>query len=127
MFLHNEIRNIHNVKDGTVVYRGISAKFPCDIEIGSKFYLRGFVSTSTEKEIPEKFVKGPNTTIMVITILNNGTNGFPNYCCDTQTFSLNQFEKEIIITSNCSFIVTDITHINNKDYISLICEGFLFD
>ena len=40
--LHNEIRNIHNVKDGTVVYRGISAKFPCDIEIGSKFYLRGF-------------------------------------------------------------------------------------
>ena len=125
--LHNEIKNIHNIKDGTVVYKGINVKFPCDIGIGSKFYSRGFFSTSTEKEIAEKFVFGPNATIMVITILNNCTNGFPNYCCDTQTFSPFPLEKEVIITSHCSFIVTDITHINNKDYISLICEGFLFN
>ena len=64
---------------------------------------------------------------MIITILNNYTNGFPNYCCDTQTFSPFPLEKEVIFTSHCSFMVTDITHMNNIDYISLICEGFLFD
>ena len=124
--LHNEIKNIHNVKNGTIVYRGINSKFPSNIGIGSQFYLRGFISTSPEKKIAEMFVKrGKNPTIMEITILNNGINGFPNYCCDVEEFSEYR-EKEIIITSHCSFIVTDITHSNNFDYICLICEGFLF-
>ena len=32
--LHNEIKNIHNIKDGTVVYKGVKLKFPSDIGIG---------------------------------------------------------------------------------------------
>ena len=125
--MHNEIKNIHNVKDGTIVYGGENFKFTCNIGIGSKFYFRGFFSTSLEKKDAEMFCRGPNRTIMIITILNNNTNGFPNYCCDTREFSKYPDEKEVIITSHCSFIVTDITHINNTDYISLICEGFLFN
>ena len=125
--LHNEIKNIHNIKDGTVVYKGVKLKFPSDIGIGSKFYSREFFITSPEKEISESFVKGRNATIMVITILNKCTNSIHNFCCDTQIFSPYPLEKEVIFTSHCSFIVADITHINNIDYISLVCEGFLFD
>ena len=125
--LHNEIKNNDNVKDGTIVYRSLSnIKFPSEIGIGSKFYLREFVSTSLNKNIAEAFSK-QNGTLLTIIILNNGTNCFPNYCCNTQEFSPYKIEEEVIITTHCSFMVTDIAHIGDKDYINLICEGFLFD
>jgi len=125
--IHNEIKHIYNVKDGTIVYKGINSKFPFEVGIGSIFYSRGFLSATYEKKIAENCATGPDATVMVITILNNGTNGFENYCCKPGWFSLSKYEKEIIFTSLCSFIVTDISHIGNKDYISVICEGFLFD
>jgi len=125
--LHNEIKNIHNVKDGIIVYRGVNYKLSSEIGIGSKFYIREFLSTSLDEKLAVMFVRKVNSTIMKITILNNGTNGFPNYCCYTEEFSPYKGEKEVIITSHCSFIVTDIAHFDNYDYISLICEGFLFD
>ena len=125
--LHNEIKNNDNVKDGTIVYRSLSnIKFPSEIGIGSKFYLREFVSTSLNKNIAEAFSK-QNGTLLTIIILNNGTNCFPNYCCNTQEFSPYKNEEEVIITTHCSFMVTDIAHIGDKDYINLICGGFLFD
>ena len=123
--LHNEIKNIHNIKDGTIVYRGFTYRFPSEIGIGSKFYLKEFFFTSQREKDAGRFSQ--NGTLLAITILNNGTNGFPNYCCDPVEFSEYKYEKEVIITSHCGFIVTNIVHINNKDYISLICEGFLFD
>ena len=125
--LHNEIKSIRNVKDGTIVYKCYNSKFPSNIGIGSKLYLRGFCPTSLEKRIAEKFAGTKQNTIMEITILNNGTNGFPNYCCVVDSFSKYKDEKEVIITSHCSFIVTDIEHLDNCDYIYLICEGFLFN
>ena len=45
-------RNI-NVKENTIVYRGIRVKFPSNIGIGKKFYLKEFLSTSTRKEFAE--------------------------------------------------------------------------
>ena len=88
-------------------------------------YLRGFCSTSLEKRIAETFAGTKQNTIMEITILNNGTNGFPNYCCVVDSFY--EYKGEVIITSHCSYIVTDIEHLDNYDYIYLICEGFLFN
>ena len=128
--LHNEIKSIRNVKDGTIVYRCYNSKFPSNIGIGSKLYSRGFFSASLEKRIVEIFAgmgSNSNKIIMEITILNNGTNGFPNYCCDVDSIRKYKGEKEVIITSHCSFIVTDIEHLDNYDYIYLICEGFLFN
>ena len=91
-------------------------------------YLRGFCYASLEKRKAEMFAGMKQNTIMEITILNNGTNGFPNYCCVVDSFSKYYLdEKHVIITSHCSFIVTDIEHLDNCDYIYLICEGFLFN
>ena len=93
-------------------------------------YSRGFFSASLEKRIVEVFAgmgSNSNKIIMEITILNNGTNGFPNYCCEVDSIRKYKGEKEVIITSHCSFIVTDIEHLDNYDYIYLICEGFLFN
>lgn len=63
---------------------------------------------------------------MEINILNNETNGFQNYYYDVGGLSISE-EDEVIITSHCSYIVTNIKHIDNKNYVSLIYQGFLFD
>ena len=126
--MHNEIKSSHNIKDGTIVYRGINYfKFSPEIGIGSKFYLRKIISASLKKEIAERFCRGQNYTIMEITILNNGTNGYQNYCYAVKEISPFPNQEEVIITSHCSYIVTDINHTDNKDCVSLICEGFLFN
>ena len=65
-------------------------------------------------------------TIMVITIKNNGTNGHPNYCYDITDLSKYRDEKEILLSSHCYFLVTNIIR-NNLDYVYLTCQGYLLD
>ena len=49
--LHTALSRNKNVKDDTIVYRGVKKfKFPSEIGIGSKFYFREFLSTSTHKD-----------------------------------------------------------------------------
>ena len=50
--LYDEIKKFNNIKENTIVYRGIKLKFSPDIGIGSRFYFREFISTSLEERIP---------------------------------------------------------------------------
>ena len=121
-----------NVKDGTIVYRGVKKnKFPSDIGIGSKFYFREFLSTSTKKKFSENWLQRNNDskegTLMIITIKNNGTNGYPNYCYYIEDITYTRDQYEILISSHCYFTVINIEHKEKIDYVSLICEGYLFE
>ena len=127
------LRNNKNVRNNTVVYRGISKyRFPSEIGIGSKFYIREFVSTSLNRKIAEQFMHYNNNqkvggTLMTITIKNNGIDGYPNYCYYIKGLSCYQKEEEILISSHCYYSVTNIERTNHFDYVNIICEGFLFD
>ena len=131
--LYLALRNNKNVKNNTIVYRGISKfRVPSEIGIGSKFYIREFVSTSLNRRIAEQFLNYNNKekvggTLMKITIQNNGTDGHPNYCYNIKGISCFQKEEEILISSHCYYSVTNIERRNNFDYINMICEGFLLD
>ena len=113
-----------NVKENTVVYRGVKYKFPSYIGIGSKFYFREFVSTSIKKEFCEDWINNKGT-IMIISIKNNGINGHPNYCYYIEDISMNPKEFEVLISSHCYFTVNKIVKENNIEYVSLTCEGYL--
>ena len=131
--LYLALRNNKNVRNNTVVYRGISKyRFPSEIGIGSKFYIREFVSTSLNRKIAEQFMHYNNNqkvggTLMTITIKNNGIDGHPNYCYYIKGLSCYQKEEEILISSHCYYSVTNIERTNHFDYVNIICEGFLFD
>ena len=114
-----------NVKENTVVYRGISHfKFPKHIKIGTKFLFREFISTSLSKNIAKDFIKGQNGTLMIITIKNNGINGSPNYCYNIKDISLYSYEDEILISSHCCFEVDNIIRDKKKiDEVYLTCKG----
>ena len=130
--LHLALRKNKNVGNNTIVYRGISKyRFPSEIGIGSKFYIREFVSTSLKRSIAEQFLnynnKNVGGTLMTITIKNNGIDGHPNYCYYIKGLSCYQKEEEILISSHCYYTVTNIERTNNFDYANIICEGFLFN
>ena len=57
-YLQESLKKNKNVKDGTLIYRGVDLKFQkeADIGIGSKFYFREFISTTIDKEIVKKIV-----------------------------------------------------------------------
>ena len=125
--LHLAIGRNSNIKDNTIVYKSISSYyFSSDIGIGSKFFFREFFSTSLSKKIAKEFLHNRGT-FMTITIKNNGTNGFPNYCLSVKDISLYQDLDEVIITCHCCFIVTKRERKNEIDYVNLICEGYLFE
>ena len=119
-----------NVKTDTIVYRGVRGnKFPSDIGVGSKFYFREFLSTSTHKKFSENWLKNKDGikegTLMMITIKNNGTNGHPNYCYYIEDITYTKNQYEVLISSHCYFTVTNIEHKEKVDYVSLVCEGYL--
>ena len=123
--LHKAItENSPNVKDGTILYRGICHKLPNDIGVGTEFYFPEFLSTSKDINIAERFAV--NGTLMHITVQNNGTNGKKNYCRDIEYISNHPQEKEILFTSYCHFKVTNIERTPALDTIHLICEGHHF-
>ena len=134
--LQAALKNKMNVKNGTVVYRGMSNKFDSSINVGSQFYFSGFVSTSTSQKVAHRFRKSRlkqiggegKGTFMTITIQNNGTDeNHPNYCLNIEDISLSPEQKEILICSHCYFQVTNIKKIDDIDYIDLVCKGYLLD
>ena len=124
------LKNNINFKENTIVYRGVEKyKFPSEIGVGSKFYFREFISTSTSISIAKEFTENSKQgTIMGITIKNNGTNGRPNYCFYIAGISKFPREKEILFSSHCLFSVSKITRRPDAiDYVHLICHGYYFD
>ena len=122
--LQEVLRNNKNVKDGLIVYRGINKKFWNNIGIGSKFYLREFISTSIDKEVTKNFLSDDGT-LLIIKLKNNKKR---NYCFYIGELSEFETEKEILISSFCYYLVTEIKRNNDGiDIVNLDCLGFLFD
>ena len=122
------LKNNKNVKNNTIVYRGIkNFKLSPEIGIGSKFYFREFISTSLNKSVAEKFKENKKGTFLTITIKNNGVDGHPNYCYYIKGISYFPQEEEILISSHCYYTVNNIAHKNDVDFVDLTCEGYLLD
>ena len=114
----------NNIKNGTILYRGVRYKFPDNLEVGSKFIFAEFISTSRNKETALDFADG--VTLFVIRIENN----YPNsYCCDIAYLSKYPTEEEVLITSNCTFRITkrEKNEENVLEAIYLTCEGYKND
>ena len=124
--LHKAItKSPNNVPNNMQVYRGIKAKIPFNIGVGTKFYFQEFLSTSKDINIARNFAT-ISGTLIIISIQNNGTNGKKVYCRDIENLSQFPQEREIIFTAFCQFIVTKIEKQNNLDVIYLTCDGYNF-
>ena len=121
--LQSSLANNKNVNNGQVVYRGINLKFPSEIAINSTFYFREFVSTSLDDRVARIYAF--NGTLLIIKIKNNGIDDHPNYCFNDENISVNEDEREIIISSHCLFRLTRIDKKDDYDEVYLTCEGYI--
>ena len=114
-----------NVSNGSIYYRGINRKFPDELGIGSKFIFSEFTSVSEDKYVALAFAA--HGTLLIIRIENNNNSHY--YCYNISKMSHFQNEREILITSNCTFHITKKNE-NKKDSIDeiyLTCEGYKAD
>ena len=126
--LQKVLLNNKNVVNDTIVYRGVkNFKFPPEIGVGSKFYLREFLSTSLEPQFAKDWMRNYPGTYMEIIIKNNGTNGHPNYCSSIEEITYTEKQDEILFSCHCYYTVTKIIRNDFVDYVDLICEGCLTD
>ena len=121
--LHHSLTNRKsNVLNGSIYYRGVNRKFKNDLKIGSKFIFPEFISVSEDKDLALNFAYGG--TLFIIRIENNN---YPKYYCyNIQKISHYSSEREILITSNCTFQITQKNY-NNKGLfgeVYLACEGY---
>ena len=122
--IQESLKKNKNVKDGITVYRGIRFKFFDDIGIGSKFYFNNFISTSNVEKVARDFI-GDKGTLLIIKIKNNKER---NYCFDVSKFSEVKSESEVLISSFCYYLVTDIKRDKEGiDIVNLDCLGFVLD
>ena len=123
------------VLNGSTYYRGVSLKFDQNLGVGSKFIFGEFTSVSEDKNVALGFAG--YGTLFIIRIENNN---YPNFYCN-KISDLSDFknEKEILITSNCTYSITGIENKKDEgkdkydkddkddfsvDMIYLTCEGF---
>jgi len=129
--LQNTIKNKNNVSNNITVYRGVTIKFPNDINIGSQFYFPAFTSTSKEKSKALNFInRESGGTLMNINLINNWIGeDHLDYCVDISDndFSIYPNEKEILICSHCYFQVTNIRRNEEIDYVDLVYRGYLLN
>ena len=102
----------------------MARKFPDNLGVGSKFIFGEFTSVSQDINVALCFAS--NETLFIIRIENNN---YPNcYCYDISNMSQYKHEKEILITSNCTFHITKKENKdedkNSVEKIYLTCEGF---
>lgn len=121
--LHSSLKFESNVKNGTIVYKGVKLPAPKDWKVGKRFYFPEFVSTSLNFEIAKNFAKRDDNTygpILVIKIKNNGINNRNTYCRYIEKITQFHGEDEVLITAFCIF---QITRIDRNTYY-LDCEGY---
>ena len=122
--LHNSLtKKTSNVPNSSICYRGVSRKFPSNLGIGSKFMFGEFTSASIDKSIALSFAS--HGTLFIIRIENNNNSNY--YCYNITKMSQYQHEKEVLITSYCTFHITNIENKDDKndvDKIYLTCEGY---
>lgn len=129
--LHNALtKKKSNVPNSTKCYRGVTMKFPNELGVGSKFIFSEFISASEDENVALGFAS--HGTLFIIRIENNN---FPNsYCYKIESISQFKNEKEILITSNCTFQITkkevededddDDEKKEGLDKIYLTCQGY---
>jgi len=122
--LHSSLKvENSNVKNGTIVYKGVKLPPPKNLRVGNRFYFPEFVSTSLNLETAKKFAKRKDNTygtILVIKIKNNGVNNRLYYCRNIEEITQFHGEDEIMITAFCIFQITRI----DGNTIYLDCEGY---
>ena len=130
--LHSTLRNYYKdvnskkilpVKDGTKVYRKCPSYDFKKYGVGSQFYFSSFTSTSMNENIKTKFKKG--SALLRIIIKNNEKS---NYCYLIENISDYKTEEEVLITSYCNFIITNISKDEKGlDIIDMDCLGYVPD
>ena len=93
-----KIKNLTNINEGTIVYRGIKIKPPSSLKVGDQFYLAEFVSTSLDINV----AKGMGQYIFVITLYGKGFKG-------VDKLSYYPGEKEVLINAYSKFKITKIS------------------
>ena len=122
-YLHKSLtKRKSNVENTSIFYRGVNRKFP-DLGVGTKFILSEFTSVSEDKKVALSFAG--KKTLFVVRIEKND---YPHYYCESIS-NLSEYpnEKEILITSNCTFHITkkEFDPQNSVEVINLTCEGYL--
>ena len=118
--LHKSLTKKSNVSNGKILYRGQNAKFSEELKVGNNFIFGTFISTSPDIRIAEHFAD--NGTLFIIKIENNNESNY--YCKDITNLSKYHFEKEILITFNCIFIITKREKTEKYEIINLTCLGY---
>ena len=110
-----------NVNNTSIFYRGVNRKFP-ELGVGSKFIFSEFTSVSEDKKVALNFACGK--TLFVVRIEKNDFSHY--YCYNIDKISQYPSEKEILITSNCTFHITkkEYDKKNSVEVIYLTCEGY---
>ena len=110
------------VSNGDIFYLGVTKKCRNTFGIGSEFIFSEFVSVTEDKNMALSFAC--NGTLFIIRIENNQPN---SYCNKIDNISCFKNEKEILITSNCTFEVTEIENGEKEDdldTVHLTCKGY---
>ena len=98
------IKELDDIPENTVVYRGINTKIPSYWKAGDIIYFPGFISTSLSKEVAESF--GPY--IFVITLHGKGYKG-------VERLSYYPSEREVLIALYSKYVISKI--IGNYCYL----------
>ena len=93
-----KIKNLTNINEGTIVYRGIKIKPPSSLKVGDQFYLAEFVSTSLDINV----AKSMGQYIFIITLYGKG-------CKGVDKLSYYPSEKEVLINAYSKFKITKIS------------------
>ena len=119
-YLINQKIRIINLNNNIIYYRGVSKKFPKNLNVGSHFIFPEFISVSKDKNIAINFAS--NGTLFIIK-LENGI-----YFKNIEDISCYKNEQETLITSCCTYVITKIEKNNDKDNLDkvyLTCKGYI--
>ena len=92
------IKELDDIPENTVVYRGINTEIPSYWKAGDIIYLPGFISTSLSKEVAESF----GTYIFVITLHGKGYKG-------VERLSYYPNEREVLIAPYSKYVISKIS------------------
>ena len=98
------IKELDDIPQNTVVYRGINTKIPSYWKAGDVIYFPGFISTSLSKEVAESF----GSYILVITLHGKGFKG-------VERLSYYPNEREVLIAPYSKYVISKI--IGNYCYL----------